>query len=52
MAVHVQPTLAITLGRDLLSQRTGPHTGGPDHGFGINALTVGQGHAVFVDGHH
>ena len=52
MAVHVQTALAITLGRDLLSQRTGPHTGGPDHGLGVDALTIIQGHAVFVDGYH
>ncbi|MNI98672.1 hypothetical protein D3C73_1575630 [compost metagenome] len=52
VSVDVQSAQVVAFGGDLLGQRAGTHAGGPDHGPGVDALAVGQGHAVFIDGDH
>ncbi|MNQ89555.1 hypothetical protein D3C85_1048660 [compost metagenome] len=52
VGIHMQAAQGIALGGDLLGKRAGPHTGGPDHGPGVDTMAVGQRHAVFVDGDH
>ncbi|MNQ70666.1 hypothetical protein D3C85_853100 [compost metagenome] len=51
VCINVQTAKVIAFGRDLLGQRTGAYTSGPDHGPGVDALAIGQGHTVFVDGY-
>src|SRR5690606_26504955 len=48
IAVYVQATLAVALGAQLLGQRTGSETHGPDHRVTLDVASVGEGHAVGI----
>ncbi|MCY1433506.1 hypothetical protein D9M71_495370 [compost metagenome] len=52
VAVDMQAAMAIALPRHLFGERAGADADGPDHGAGLDALAVGEGHAVGIHGGH
>ncbi|MNP06068.1 hypothetical protein D3C76_980390 [compost metagenome] len=51
VAVNMQSALQIASPGHLFSERAGTETDGPDHRAGLDALTVGEGHAASIDRH-